>query len=67
MKDKFDKIIKKAIELYCISEEDEMIYGHSFIEIGERSLSIVKPTDVSLNETINVKPYGKSILDRRKR
>ena len=43
MNEKYNKIIEKAIELCLISDRDELIYGNSFIEIGERSMKLLDP------------------------
>ncbi|MGQ4876860.1 MAG: hypothetical protein ACP6IY_22570 [Promethearchaeia archaeon] len=70
---KISKMFEKIMELYYLSERDEMIYGDSFIEFTERSIRILDPTKVKIKhlkkdtlrtsrKTDKQKPCGKSIL-----
>lgn len=69
-------MLDKTMELFFLSERDEILYGDSFIELGERSIKILEPKDVifkdskkSMLVSSKVAPkgklYGKSILESK--
>ena len=45
-KELLEKLMNKAIELYCISERGREIYGESFFEFTERGMRIVNPEEL---------------------
>ena len=53
------KMLAHTLELYGKARADEVIYGNSFVEFGDRSLIIVNPKNVIASKT-NKKIYGKS-------
>jgi len=48
MKTKYERIIEKAVELCLMSDVDEMIYGDSYVEIGERFIKVLDPNKESI-------------------
>lgn len=70
----FNKILKKAFELYLKSEDDVMIYGDSYVEFSDRKIEVLNPDKIHLvstpkgNKIIHTlmkspkKLYGKSII-----
>lgn len=42
---KLSKMVNHLIKLYFLSERDELIYGDSFVEFGERSMNVLNPSD----------------------
>ena len=47
------KILEKAIELCGITRTDRLIYGDSFVEFGERSIKVLKPTNIDESSWIS--------------
>ena len=76
---KFEKMFEHLLKLYNLSEQDEVIYGDSFIEFTNRKIEIIdlKEFNRIFTKNMNVrKPirhykrncpktnsYGKSILE----
>jgi len=55
------------MELVHIADMDEMIYGESYVEFGERSIKVISPKNVIVNHKSNLdEPYGKSIVNPSK-
>ena len=48
MKPIIKKILEKATELIRIAEDDEDLYGDSYLEIGERSIRLLDPAKVKI-------------------
>ena len=47
---KYKKILEKVMDLIHLSDRDEMLYGNSYIEFGERSIKVLDPTKVNLTK-----------------
>ena len=61
---KFIKLFEKMIDLYALSNTDEMIYGNSYFEFGDRTIRLLDPNNIQISgKKILEKPYGKSILE----
>ena len=54
------KILEKAIELILKADLDELIYGNSYVEFGERSITVIDPRNVTVNTTTGKVIYGES-------
>lgn len=61
MKETYKKILEKAIELCMLSDQDEIIFGNSYVDIGERSINVLDAKKVEINyNKCKKKIYGKS-------
>lgn len=55
METKIQRIIDKAFELVQLTDRDEMIYGNSYIEIGEGFIKRLDPIKVIItNKNKNI-------------
>lgn len=61
----FKKILDHAIKLYYKAKQDELLYGNTYIEFGDRSLNILDP--IKMDHSIKINPngdvYGKSPIE----
>lgn len=61
----YKRIIEKALELCMQIDKDELIYGTSFVEIGDRSIIVIDPKDVNRKISVSDKNLkGKSVLKK---
>ena len=43
---KYFKIFEKCKELCELADKDELIYGNSYLEFGERSIELIDPKNI---------------------
>ena len=48
-----ERILDKAIELCLLADGDEMMYGDSYVEFGERSIKVINPQNVEVSHNKN--------------
>jgi hypothetical protein len=44
------EIMQKAVDLVILAERDQFLYGDCLLEIGERSIALIKPKDISYGD-----------------
>lgn len=61
-----ERIIDHAIKLCLLADGDEMMYGDSYVEFGERSIKVINPHNITVSHNKNgvtAAIYGKSPIE----
>ena len=69
-KELIHKIMEKVIDLVYLADRDEMIYGDSFVEFGERCIRVIEPKNISIthnknNQSKDIKMLNLSVIKRK--